>query len=155
MKSIDPEISIDKLTELFGKTRQGYYYKLKYNHFIDIDSDKIVELVNAERKYMPKLGTVKLYHNLKSKFILNEIKIGRDKLNNVLSCSNLLIARHKRFAKTTNSNHRNKRYKDKVKGLVIDRSNQVWVSDITYVTLKSDFAYLSLITDAYSKKILG
>ena len=105
MKSIDYEISIDKLTELFGKTRQGYYYKLRYNNKINIDSDKIVELVQEERQNMPKLGTLKLYHKLKHKFILNGIKIGRDKLNNVLSFESLLVARRKRYTKTTNSNH--------------------------------------------------
>ena len=81
--------------------------------------------------------------------------MGRDKLNTLLRNHGLLITRKKRGARTTNSNHVFRRYPDLAKNLEVNRSEQLWVSDITYICISYDFNYLSLITDAYSKKIMG
>lgn len=112
-------------------------------------------LVNEIREDMPFIGTRKLLHLLEPKLEEHIIKIGRDQLFNLLRFHGLLIRRRKRIARTTNSNHPYKRYPDLIKNLEVTRSNQVWVSDITYIRTISGFSYLSLLTDLYSRKIVG
>jgi transposase InsO family protein len=102
---------------------------------------------------MPRLGTRKLYHILKEE--LKEIGIGRDKLFTILKANHMLIKAKKTYTKTTNSYHRFKKHKNLIKELEITRPNQVWVADITYVGNRENPMYLSLITDAYSKQIMG
>jgi putative transposase len=67
----------------------------------------------------------------------------------------MLIQRKKRFHKTTNSNHRFRKHPNLIKGKIFSRSEEVWVSDITYIKTEEGYKYLSLITDLYSKKIMG
>lgn len=102
---------------------------------------------------MPKIGTRKLYHILKSQ--LTELKVGRDKLFKILKANNMLIIPKRKYHKTTNSHHRFKKHKNTVKDVEFTRPNQVWVSDITYTGDRNNPSYLALITDAYSKKIVG
>lgn len=83
------------------------------------------------------------------------IKMGRDKLFNLLADYGLLIRRKKRRPITTDSSHSLFKYSNLVKGIVLTRINQIWVSDITYLRVADRYAYLSLITDAYSRKIVG
>lgn len=85
-----------------------------------------------------------------------EESIGRDKFFDILRNNGLLVGKKKRFARTTDSYHRFYVHKNLINLIKIDRPNQVYVSDITYIRLaKSKFAYLFLITDAYSRKIVG
>ena len=81
--------------------------------------------------------------------------VGRAGLNDLLAAKGMLVRQKKRKPKTTNSNHRYRRYQNLIKELSIIRPNQVWVCDITYITLADKFAYLNLITDAYSKMVVG
>jgi transposase InsO family protein len=81
--------------------------------------------------------------------------MGRDKLYTLLREQRLLIKRSKRRAVTSNANHVFYKYPNLIKDFILARANQLWVSDITYVSLPHKFAYLSLVTDAYSKKIVG
>lgn len=81
--------------------------------------------------------------------------MGRDKLWKLLREHNLLIRKRKSYPKTTNSKHWMKKYPNLIKELSIGCAEQVWVSDITYISIGNDFYYLSLITDAYSRKIMG
>ena len=81
--------------------------------------------------------------------------MGRDQFNGVLRKHNLLVPRHKRRARTTNSRHGFRKYKNLTKNLELERANQLWVSDITYIQVGPYFSYLSLVTDAYSHKIVG
>lgn len=83
------------------------------------------------------------------------IKMGRDKLFRLLSDHNLLIRRRRRYITTTNSNHRFKKYPNIVKGIEINGPEQVWVSDITYIKTDEGNCYLNLVTDAFSRKIMG
>lgn len=83
------------------------------------------------------------------------IKMGRDKLFTILEDHNLLIRKKKRKPKTTDSYHLFYKYGNLVRGLAVTRINQVWVADITYLHLQNGFAYLSLITDVYSRMIVG
>ncbi len=97
----------------------------------------------------------KLIKSLDDEFIKANIKVGRDTLFNVLRKHNMLTLRKKYSSKTTNSLHRFYKYKNIIKDVMINRPNQVWVSDITYIRTLKGFCYLALITDMYSRKIVG
>lgn len=107
------------------------------------------------RSKMPRLGTRKLYYLMKQELIAMQIKIGRDVLFNFLRAEQLLIKPRRNYIKTTNSKHWMKKYPDLITGMEITCPEQLWVSDITYIKTEAGHQYLSLITDAYSKKIMG
>lgn len=109
----------------------------------------------AKRIRMPRLGTRKLYHLLQEEFLSKGIKVGRDQLFRVLRVNNLLVKRKKSYHKTTNSKHWLKKHKNLIASLEITRPEQVWVADITYIPTQDGHNYLSLITDAYSRQIMG
>ena len=113
----------------------------------------MIELVKSKRIIMPKIGTRKLYYLLKED--LNELGVGRDKLFKILRANRLLIKPKKKYHTTTNSHHRFRKHKNQIKQLEFIRPEQVWVSDITYIGTRRNPSYLSLVTDAYSKKIMG
>jgi len=104
---------------------------------------------------MPKLGTRKLYALLHEKFMVSGIKLGRDKFFTVLREHELLVKPKKRYVQTTNSKHWLRKYPNLIRGMQLVRKDQLWVSDITYVRTEQGFCYLSMITDAYSRKIVG
>lgn len=104
---------------------------------------------------MPRLGTRKLYHLLIQQFKEEGLGIGRDKLFSILRQEQLLIIKKKRYTKTTDSKHWMHKYPDLIKGIALVRPEQLWVADITYVAIESGYVYLHLVTDAYSKQIMG
>lgn len=108
------------------------------------------------RKHQKRLGTRKLYHEMQGFLAAHQFQIGRDALFDLLSEHGLLVTKRKRKGSvTTFSRHRFKKYPNIIKEFIPIAPNQLWVSDITYIHLKEGFAYLSLITDAYSHKIVG
>lgn len=107
------------------------------------------------RVQMPRIGTRKLYHLLKESFLKEGILLGRDALFDLLRQEGLLIVKKKRYTKTTNSKHWMRKYPNLVKQLQLKRPEQLWVADITFIPLENGYCYLHLITDAYSKKIIG
>lgn len=107
------------------------------------------------RSKMPRLGTRKLYYLLKEELVARNIKIGRDVLFNFLRAEQLLIKPKRSYTRTTNSKHWMKKYPNLIIDMEINRPEQVWVSDITYIKTASGNSYLSLVTDAYSKKDHG
>jgi len=104
---------------------------------------------------MPRLGTRKLYYLLKDAFVQKGIKIGRDALFNYLRAEHLLIRPKKNYTKTTNSKHWLRKYPNLLEDRQPVRCEEVFVSDITYIKSKERTHYLSLVTDAYSRKIMG
>ena len=102
---------------------------------------------------MPKIGTRKLYYLLQDP--LKELGVGRDKLFEILKANHMLIQPKRSYHITTNSHHRFRKHKNLIENLDIERPEQVWVADITYVGNRQNPMYLSLITDAYSKQIMG
>lgn len=105
---------------------------------------------------MPRIGTRKLHYMLEEVLQKHQISIGRDKLFDLLEDYGLLIRRRKRRrAVTTDSNHPFRKYPNLIREMAVLRPNHLWVSDITYISLTHDFCYLSLVTDAYSRKIVG
>jgi len=103
---------------------------------------------------MPRLGGRKLFALVKQR-LPHDIAIGRDKFFSLLRDNQLLIKNRKNRPRTTNSNHNYRKYPNLVKDMVPSSSHQFWVSDITYVSTDEGFKYLSLITDVYSRKIIG
>jgi putative transposase len=101
------------------------------------------------------MGGRKLYELLEPFMLDHQIKMGRDALFNLLSDNNLLVKRRKNKAKTTNSYHWYHKYKNRIRDFIPKKSNQLWVSDITYWRIRTGFVYISLITDAFSHKIVG
>lgn len=116
----------------------------------------IIDEVLRYRKHQKKLGTRKLHEEMNEFLQKHQFKIGRDALFELLAERNLLVKKRKRKASvTTFSKHRFRKYPNIIKDFIPVAPNQLWVSDITYIHLKDSFAYLSLITDAYSHKIVG
>ena len=113
----------------------------------------MIELVKQQRLLMPKIGTRKLYYLLENELRL--LKVGRDKLFKILKANQLLIKPKRKYHITTNSHHRFRKHKNQIKELEFTRPEQIWVSDITYIGNRKNPSYLALITDAYSKKIVG
>jgi transposase InsO family protein len=148
-------MGIEPLCRMFGKSRQAYYQKEMHLSEAGQMEEIVLELVAQVRRELPGLGLHKLYRCLYQPLRTNNIAMGRDKLNTLLRNHGLLITRKKKGARTTNSNHMFRRYPDLAKHLEVTRPEQLWVSDITYICISYDFNYLSLITDAYSKKIMG
>ena len=104
---------------------------------------------------MPRLGTRKLYHRIKPHLELASLKVGRDKLFSWMKLYGLLIQPRKRYIQTTMSKHWMRKYPNLVKDTVIKRPEQVWVSDITYIKTEEGNCYLNMVTDAFSRKIVG
>ncbi|MEZ7514790.1 IS3 family transposase [Flavobacterium frigidarium] len=138
---------------LFGIDRQVYYRRIRRKSNKEFKAIEVVSMINQVRKTMPRLGGKKSYHLLMDD--LKSMRIGRDKLFDILRANHLLIQPKRSYHVTTNSHHRFKKHQNLILGLEINRPNQVWVSDITYIGKREKPCYLSLVTDAYSKKIMG
>ena len=147
--------SITEICSVFGLTRDAYYKYQKRREKKETLVQKVIELVKEERKDQPRVGTRKLYEALHILFIMENLKIGRDKLFDILREQEMLVKRKKSSCKTTDSYHRFHKYKNLVKDMVVTAPNQVWVADITYIRTINGFCYLALITDMYSRKIVG
>jgi transposase InsO family protein len=114
---------------------------------------QVISLVREVRMQMPRLGTRKLYSILKTD--LKILGIGRDQLFSILKANKMLIKPTRSYHITTNSHHRFRKHKNLIDGLEVIRPEQVWVSDITYIGKRTNPMYLAMVTDAYSKKIMG
>lgn len=116
----------------------------------------IIRRVKEIRQQMPRIGTRKLHFLLTGTLRQHAISIGRNKLFDLLAEYGLLVRRRKRKrAVTTDSDHPLRKYPNLIRELQVLRPNHLWVSDITYISLVEGFCYLSLVTDAYSRKIVG
>lgn len=114
----------------------------------------IIDFVNEIRGKDEAIGSEKLWFMFNQK-IGDHYKIGRDAFYNILKQNNLTLRKPRKSCRTTDSNHGFPLHKNLIKNSPITQSNQVWVSDITYIHLSDRFCYLSLITDAYNRKIIG
>jgi len=141
---------------LLGYSRQSYYQGLKYIQQKAYEADVIIEEVLRYRKLQKRIGTRKLIEEMRKFLIAHKFKIGRDAMFDLLSERGLLVTKRKRRGPTTTfSKHRFKKYPNIIRGFIPIAPNQLWVSDITYIHIGDSFGYLSLITDAYSRKIVG
>ena len=151
----DREFTIDIICDAFSLKRDAYYkYQKRFVIKKQIEQ-KVVELVRKSRRTLTREGTRKLMKSLKNEFEKNNIKMGRDQLFRILRENGLLVRRKKYSSRTTNSYHRFYKYGNIIKELKINKPNQVWAADITYIRTIKGFCYLALITDLYSRKIVG
>ncbi|MFM7487588.1 MAG: IS3 family transposase [Cytophagales bacterium] len=151
-----PSQSIGMLCSLFGYSRQAYYQQIKVQAQEALQEDLLVQEVVRIRKTQKRIGTRKLLIMMNVFMHNHAISIGRDAFFGILRNQGLLVRKRKRSKpQTTFSNHWLRKYENLIIGFVPNAPNQLWVSDITYIRLEKGFAYLSLITDAYSHKIIG
>jgi transposase InsO family protein len=150
-------VRITDLTELLGYSKQAYYKKIKTREQHDIQESLILSLVKEKRKLWKKGSGRNLHAALKTEFSKHNVKIGRDKFFALLRNNGLLIKKKQRRTRTTFSYHHFHKYPNLIKELEPTRVNQVIVTDITYLYLSGtdSFAYLFLVTDLFSRKILG
>jgi len=154
MYTEEDKAPIGFLCGLFGKTKQAYYQRKEYTYKEVIKGDIVYQKVIKYRKLMPRAGGRKLYYLLKND-LPEEIQMGRDKFFDWLRSNELLVKKRKVRIYTTNSHHWLRKYPYLLTDHVSTAPNQLWVSDITYITTEEGVMYLFLITDAYSKKIIG
>ena len=140
---------------LFGKTRQAYYRHLNYKYVEMATEEIVLSLVYEYRSEMGRIGCRKLQHLINSR-LPEDMKVGRDALYSLLERNSLLHKRRRKSVRTTWSNHWMHKYPNLITGVIPTASNQIWVSDITYIeTVNDGFMYLHLVTDLYSRKIMG
>jgi len=141
---------------LLGYSRQAYYQQKKQIEKESLQYGILINEVLEIRKTQKRLGCRKLIHKLDPFMDQHQIVIGRDAFFDLLSGHNLLVRKRKRRKPiTTFSDHWMRKYPNLIEGFYPTAPNQLWVSDITYIVVGNGFAYLSLITDAYSRKIVG
>jgi putative transposase len=155
MRQKRPEYTLVAICALFGVSRQAYYLAHHKAARTSIAHMVVLTLVGEFRAAVPMLGTRKLLHMLIPEMEKHEIKMGRDLLYDLLRFHGLLIRRRRRMVKTTDSHHWLRKYPNLITHLTVSAPEQLWVSDITYIRTLEGFSYLSLITDAYSRKIVG
>lgn len=138
-----------------GYSKQAYYKSLTRSKRSQSQKQQIKYKVLSVRHLLPQLGTRKLHKLLGEELRQQGLKIGRDRLFDLLRQESLLVVRKRKYVKTTDSRLWMHQYPDLVKGMKLQRPEQLWVADITYLATEQGHCYLHLITDAYSKKIMG
>lgn len=150
-----PQSSKAIICGLFGYSRQAWYDSNNRHSKLQMQEVFILRLAKELREDHKRMGAEKLHLLLSPVLKEHDIKYGRDKFYNLLGAHGLLVRRRKRGQRTTNSNHLFRKYPNLIREIQLFSSGRLWVSDITYIRIRSGFVYLSLITDAYSKKVVG
>ncbi len=140
---------------MFGISKQAYYQRIKAQKVKEEKNEVVLQKVAEIRQKMPRTGTRKLCEHLRPYLQQPEIKMGRDALFALLRNNGLLIRKTKRLHITTDSKHFFYASPNRIKDIEIKHAEQVFVSDITYIKTDEAHAYLAVVTDAYSKKIMG
>jgi transposase InsO family protein len=155
MKDSYTRISLVRICRLFGLSRQAYYQHFWQQEVASIEESLVLSRVASIRSNHRVMGGRKLYEKLYPFFLEHQIKMGRDALFELLAKNNLLVKKRRRRFITTFSNHWLKKWPNLIREMDVTRINQLWVSDITYWKIGERYTYISLITDAYSHKIVG
>lgn len=156
MKSKYPSRGLVSICRLFGITRQAYYQHTWEAEDLQTSHWLILKEVRRIRQSHRQMGTRKLYTLIEPFLAEHGIKIGRDALFDLLAANKLLVRKRKRRIQTTHSLHWLRKYPNLIRDIIPNRSNQLWVSDITYWKITTgQHLYISLVTDAYSRKIVG
>lgn len=130
-------------------SRQAVYRRQQRTSLQRAQVQNILPRVRALRQIMPRVGGRKLLKHLP------DIGVGRDKFFEILREHGLLVKRRRKYAITTNSHHTLPVYPNLLPHAMADAPNRIWVADQTYIRLRQGFCYLSLVTDLYSRKIVG
>jgi transposase InsO family protein len=136
-------------------SRQNYYAARKLRQGRAVDEGMVLELVKRERQLQPRLGGRKLLHLLRAYLQEAGIQIGRDRFFELLAENDLLVEPKRGTPRTTNSRHSLPTFGNLLQGRLLSTPNEAWVSDLTYIRTDEGFLYAALITDAYSRKIVG
>lgn len=115
----------------------------------------VKQLIDRERKLLPRIGTRKIHYLIKADLHEQGLKYGRDKLFNLMRYYGLDIKPRRRYVQTTMSRHWMKKWPNIIRDKPVEYPDQVWVSDITYLKTQKGNCYLNMITDAFSRKIVG
>jgi putative transposase len=149
-------MSVVAFCELAQMTPQNYYARRRVRSRQEVDLGLALALVRAERELQPRLGVRKLYHLIRPELKAAGVKMGRDRLFAELGKVDLLVApKPSEWPKTTQVDPTLPVFKNVSKGFKATGPNQVWVADITYIRTRESFLYLGLITDRWSRKIVG
>jgi len=138
-----------------GMTPQNFYKSRSVRQHQKVNEQLVKQLVEAERAVQPRLGGLKLHRMLREELEAEGVSLGRDRFFEVLRKQALLLEPLPKAPRTTNSAHSLPVFTNLIKDLELTGPNQVWGSDITYIWTHEDFVYLSLITDKYSRKVVG
>lgn len=155
MRHNEKRHSLSALCALLGYSRQAFYQFEKNNNQACFEAELVIQQVLLHRAQQPRLGTRKLMVLMQDFVREHQLKLGRDALFDLLRAHKLLVKKRRRRVQTTFSNHWQKKYPNLIREYVPKAPNLLWVSDITYILVGDGFAYLSLVTDAYSRKIVG
>lgn len=148
-------MSLETICALFGKSRQGWYQLAGNKGRKQLESAMVLEQVRLIKSELPGTGGIKMHLMLQQFMASHQISLGRDALFALLKQNGLLVKPRKLYARTTNSFHHFKKWPDLVQRRSAVMAEEIWVSDITYLRTKQGFVYLSLVTDAWSRKIVG
>lgn len=141
---------------MFGISRQGYYKRIHSEIDRAARNSTVQAMVQQVRLKQPRIGTRKLHFLLCDRFVQAGIKLGRDALFDTLRRARMLVHPARCYRKTTNSRHWLHKHPNLIKDCPKPTmAEQLWVADITYIETRQTTAYLSLITDAYSRRIMG
>lgn len=154
MKELYSTISLAELCGLFGYTRQNFYKVTRCFEYRTSYETTVLNIVKEIRVDQHKIGTIKLQSIINQRI---DIPIGRDRLYKLLKKNKLLIRRRKKYHPQMTDGNGQSKYPDLRKGLKVDKINQLWCSDFTYVSLQTSqrHCYLVCITDEYSHLIVG
>jgi len=142
--------------KLAKMTPQNYYARRTAWRRRAVDLELVLELVRTQRKDQPRLGVRKLYYLIRVELKEAGVKMGRDRLFEELGKAGLLVDRKpSEWPKTTSFDPNLPVFKNLIKNCKVTGRNQVWVADITYIRTQEAFMYLGLITDKWSRKIVG
>jgi putative transposase len=149
-------MSVQRACQHFGVSRQGLYQRRDRQAAQAARAEQVLVEVRAVRTLLPRLGTRKLLHKIAPRLRAQGVARGRDALFTLLRSQHLLVPRKRSFTKTTDSHHRFRCHPNLVKDAPKPTApNQLYVSDITYLPTRQGTVYLSLVTDAFSRKIVG
>lgn len=158
MQAQTPGLTVTRACRFMGISQQAWYQSLQRERGREIKARNIIERVTAIRLQQPRLGTRKLNY-LMRQCAEPTLHVGHDRLFRILRCARLLVVHERAYHKTMNSHHRFYRHPDLLKPgegqATASHPEQIWAADITYLPLRQRKAYLSLVTDAWSRKIVG
>lgn len=155
MKDMYTRVGLVRLCRLLGITRQAYYQYHWQQEASGIEESLVLQEIVRIRQDHRAMGGRKLYEKIYPFLLAHQIKMGRDALFDLLAVNGLLVKKRRRRHVTTWSRHRFNKWPNILRGLDLVRPNQLWVSDITYWKVNEKHLYISLITDAYSHKVVG
>lgn len=149
-------VNVASVCRRVGMSRQNYYARHQQRQRREVDGELVAGLVEQERRQQPRLGTRKLYHMLRGKLEQAGVRMGRDRMFEELRKRNLLLEPLPApYPRTTQSGHNLPVFRNLIKDKKVKAPNEIWVSDLSYLRTREGFLYLALITDKFSRKIVG